>query len=208
VTLAVVGMCACLGAVVRAPVTGILIVFEMTHEFALVPVLMIGALVSQMIGRRLTHENFYEAVLAQDGQHVDRLVPPRSLRTWMELPVARIANFSPIVARDLSSTALEELLARHPYDRFPVVENDRLAGIVTRREAAAAAAAQRPPALEPAVTCRPGTPLREVADLIVTSPSGLLVIQDEVGATGRVIGVITMHDILRAQKMFARDQGD
>jgi CIC family chloride channel protein len=207
VTLAVVGMCACLGAVVRAPVTGILIVFEMTHEFALVPVLMIGALVSQMIGRRLTHENFYEAVLAQDGQHIDRLVPPRSLRTWMELPVARIANFSPIVARDLSSTALEELLARHPYDRFPVVENDRLAGIVTRREAAAAAA-QRPPALEPAVTCRPGTPLREVADLIVTSPSGLLVIQDEVGATGRVIGVITMHDILRAQKMFARDQGD
>ena len=36
-TLAVVGMSACLGAVVRAPVTGILIVFEMTHEFSIVP---------------------------------------------------------------------------------------------------------------------------------------------------------------------------
>jgi CIC family chloride channel protein len=46
-TLAVVGMSACLGAVVRAPVTGILIVFEMTHEFSLVPALMVGALVSQ-----------------------------------------------------------------------------------------------------------------------------------------------------------------
>ena len=36
-----VGMSACLGAVVRAPVTGILIVFEMTHEFSLVPALMV-----------------------------------------------------------------------------------------------------------------------------------------------------------------------
>jgi CIC family chloride channel protein len=52
VALAVVGMSACLGAVVWAPVTGILIVFEMTHEFALVPVLMIGALVSQAVSRK------------------------------------------------------------------------------------------------------------------------------------------------------------
>ena len=42
-TLTVVGMSACLGALVGAPVTGILIVFEMTHEFSLVPALMIPA---------------------------------------------------------------------------------------------------------------------------------------------------------------------
>ena len=42
ITLAVVGMSACLGAVVRAPVTGILIVFEMTNEFYLVPALMLA----------------------------------------------------------------------------------------------------------------------------------------------------------------------
>ena len=68
--LAVVGMSACLSAVVRAPVTGILIVFEMTHEFALVPALMIGALASQMIARRFTRQNFYEQVLVDDGQTV------------------------------------------------------------------------------------------------------------------------------------------
>ncbi len=44
--LSVAGMSACLGAVVRAPATSILIVFEMTHDFALVPLLMFGALVS------------------------------------------------------------------------------------------------------------------------------------------------------------------
>jgi len=30
-------MSACLGAAVQAPVTAILIIFEMTHQFALVP---------------------------------------------------------------------------------------------------------------------------------------------------------------------------
>ena len=205
VTLAVVGMCACLGAVVRAPVTGILIVFEMTHEFALVPALMIGALVSQFVSRKMTHENFYEAVLAQDGQHVERLVPPRSLRTWMELPVARIANFTPFIARSLALDDVREFLDTHVHERFPVVTDQGLQGVLTRHEGKRALDSVQPPVLEPAVCCRPDSTLREVADLIVSSPSGLLVLQDEVGPQGRVIGVITLHDILRAQKMFASD---
>ena len=208
VTLAVVGMSACLGAVVRAPVTCILIVFEMTHEFALVPALMVGALVSQIVGRRMARENFYEAVLAQDGQHVEQLVPPRSLRTWMELPVARIANFSPLVVHDLAADPLRGFLAEHPHDRFPVVNDGGLQGVLTRREADVALAEGRLPHLELVVACRPDTSLREVVDLVVGSPSGILVLQDEVGPQGRVIGVVTMHDILRAQKNFARDQQD
>ncbi len=205
VALAVVGMCACLGAVVRAPVTGILIVFEMTHEFALVPVLMIGALVSQIISRRLAHGNFYEAVLAQDGQHVDRLVPPRSLRTWMELPSARIANFSPLVITDLEAGALQSFLAGHAHDRFPVITNGRLAGVLNRREATEALAAGRRPELEPAVTCPLAASVREIAARIVESPSGLVIL---VGKNGGVNAVITLHDILRAQVGFANNQQD
>jgi len=60
-------MSATLGAVVRAPVTGVLIVFEMTHEFGLVPALMIGALVSQTISRKMLKHSFYDALLKQDG---------------------------------------------------------------------------------------------------------------------------------------------
>ena len=75
-TLIVVGMSACLGAVVGAPVTGILIVFEMTHQFALVPVLMIGALVSQAISRKMNRQNFYDALLTQDGHQLEHVRPP------------------------------------------------------------------------------------------------------------------------------------
>lgn len=189
----------------RAPVTGILIVFEMTHEFALVPVLIVGALVSQIISRRMSHENFYEAVLAQDGQHVERLVPPRSLRTWMELPSARIANFSPLVISDLTQDALRKITTEQPHSRFPVVLEGRLCGVLTRVEALNALKESRPPAFEPAVTCLPSTFVRDVANKIVDSPSGLIVLIDQ---PGNVIGVITMHDLLRAQMNFANNQQD
>jgi H+/Cl- antiporter ClcA len=53
------GMSACLGAVVRAPITSILIVFEMTHQFAFVPLLMIGTIASQATSHLLCSKNFY-----------------------------------------------------------------------------------------------------------------------------------------------------
>ncbi len=206
VTLAVVGMCACLGGVVRAPVTGILIVFEMTHEFALVPALIIAALVSQAISRRITPHNFYEEVLAQDGQHVERIVPPRSLRTWMELPAARIANFSPVLASDLAPEALRTLFASHRHERFPVVADGVLLGVVERRAAEAALKGDLPAPIEPVASCVAETPLREVQAKLIESPGQLAVVLDKAGPEGRVVGVVTLHDLLRAEMLFAKEQ--
>ena len=120
-TLAVVGMSACLGAVVRAPVTGILIVFEMTHEFSLVPVLMIGALISQAISRRLTRANFYDAILEQDGHKLEKLLPPRDLQSWQKLPVSAIANFQPVMLNSLEPVEVEKILKAHAFGCFPVM---------------------------------------------------------------------------------------
>ncbi len=206
ITLAVVGMCACLGGVVRAPVTGILIVFEMTHEFALVPALIIGALVSQAVSRLVSKHNFYDEVLEQDGQHVTRIVPPRSLRTWMELPVARIANFSPVVATDLEAETLRTMLAAHRHDRFPVVIDGMLQGVIERRETETALSAGHPPRIETAGTCTAETTLRDVQQLLVEASGQLVLVMDQPGDSGRVIGLLTLHDILRAEMLFAREQ--
>ncbi|HTX65009.1 MAG TPA: chloride channel protein [Opitutaceae bacterium] len=197
VTIAVVGMSACLGAVVRAPVTSILIVFEMTHEFPMVPVLILGALVSQAISRRFNRYNFYDAILAQDELNVERIVPPRDLRAWQETPVSRIANFRPVVADDLGAAALRHLLDSHPQERFPLVQAGQLQGILTRRAAEAALAGGEPPAIEPAHTCRRDTPIREVQGKLIESPSQIVVIVG--GEQEHVIGLVTLHDLLRAE---------
>ncbi len=125
-TLAVVGMSACLGAVVWAPVTGILIVFEMTQEFSYVPALMLGALVSQTIARRMNTHNFYDALLEQDGHRIEHVRPPRDLQSWEQFPVSAIANFQPVIISSLAEAELRKMLAAHPYRQFPVVLENKL----------------------------------------------------------------------------------
>jgi chloride channel protein, CIC family len=195
--LAVVGMSACLGAVVRAPVTGILIVFEMTHEFSLVPALMLGALVSQAISRKLNRHSFYEEILVQDGHRLEHVIPPRDLRSWQQLPAAAVANFHPVMATELTFGAMQKLLRAHPYQRFPVVLNRTVAGILTRKEAEAALAAKRPPGLEPVVTCLRKDSIAELQARLIESNSLIVVLLDRPG--GQMLGVVTLHDLLRAQ---------
>lgn len=202
VTLAVVGMSACLGAVVWAPVTGVLIVFEMTHEFALVPALMIGALVSQTISRRLNRHNFYEALLDQDGHRIEHVRPPRDLQSWQQLPVSAIANFQVVAAEDLGRAALQDLLKQQPYHRFPVLQAGRLAGILTRKEAEAVAAGKSPPKLEPATTCWRGQTIRELQQLLIESTTQCVVVLDR--EDGKVVGLVTLHDLLRAEVNLAQ----
>jgi CIC family chloride channel protein len=200
ITLAVVGMSACLGAVVGAPVTGILIVFEMTHEFSLVPALMLGALVSQMIRRKMNRENFYDALLTQDGNHVDRMRPPRDLQSWNHLPVSAIANYHPVTAEDITPKGLQALL-KHPYEKFIVVKNDRLEGILTRLEIETALRSNRTPRIEPAVTCLRNDTVGDLQKRLVESSTQLVVLLSE--PQGKVLGLITLHDLLRAQNAMA-----
>ncbi|MGO9586984.1 MAG: chloride channel protein [Limisphaerales bacterium] len=196
-TLIVVGMSACLGAVVGAPVTGILIVFEMTHQFALVPVLMIGALVSQAISRKLNRQNFYDALLTQDGHQLEHVRPPRDLQSWQQLPMSAIASFQPVTLRSLDVAEIQAVLKAHPYQRFPVEQNDRLAGILTRKEAGLALAENRAPKLERATTCLREQTIRDLQHLLIESASQFVVVLDR--PDGKVIGLVTLHDLLRAE---------
>ncbi len=199
--LTVVGMSACLGSVVRAPVTGILIVFEMTHEFSLVPALMIGALVSETISRRLNRLSFYDSLIRQDGHQIEHVKPPRDLFGWMQCPVSAIAHFQPVVVSALTPDHLAQVLKAHPYQRFPVATNGTLAGILTRKEADAALAERRTPRLEQAVTCLPYQTVRELQSQLINSTELMVVLLNEPG--GKILGLVTLHDLLRAEMSFA-----
>ncbi len=198
ILLAVVGMSSCLTAVVRAPVTGILIVFEMTHDFAVVPPLMIAALVSRAIATRLSKHSLYDALLEQDGIGIDQVVPPRDLRAWQDSPVSRIANFRPALSREQTSEGLRALLGSSEYERFPAVDNaGRLLGILTRAEAQAASSEDRLPRLVPAPTCRREDSVRDAQVKLIESRTGMIVLV--AGVDERVIGILTLHDLLRAE---------
>lgn len=204
IVLGVVGMSACLGAVVGAPVTGILIVFEMTHEFSLVPALMLGALVSEGLRRVFSPHNFYEAILLQDGHQLEQVIPPRDLVDWQQLPVSAIANFKPVVIESWETADLRQALEQHPYSRFPVVRAGEFCGILARGEALASMRENRAPRLSAAAAIAPNKTIRDAQTLLLESEHSMLAVREE--GSGRMIALLTLHDLLRAQLAFAESK--
>src|SRR5208283_72626 len=69
---ALVGMGAVFAGIVRAPMTSVLMIFEMTQDYAVIVPLMIANLVSLFIASRLQHAPIYEALAVQDGIHLPK----------------------------------------------------------------------------------------------------------------------------------------
>ncbi len=67
---ALVGMGAVFAGIVRAPMTSVLMIFEMTQDYAVIVPLMIANLVSLFIASQLQREPIYEALAVQDGIHL------------------------------------------------------------------------------------------------------------------------------------------
>jgi chloride channel protein, CIC family len=69
---ALVGMGALFAGIIRAPMTSVLMIFEMTQDYAVIVPLMIANLVSLFVASRLQEEPIYEALAVQDGIHLPR----------------------------------------------------------------------------------------------------------------------------------------
>ena len=67
---ALVGMGTAFAGIVRAPMTSVLMIFEMTQDYAIIVPLMISNLVSLFISSRLQRTPIYEALAIQDGIHL------------------------------------------------------------------------------------------------------------------------------------------
>ena len=195
--LAATGMSACFGAVVRAPFTAILMIFEMTHQFGMVPALMLGTLISQIVARLAGHSNFYEEVLVQDGHEIHKIAPPRDLSAWHNMPVSTVASKRIVAINSLAPDALRDVLAKHSYRCFPVILDGALQGIVTRTEVQHALAHGGVPQMEKPVVCLAQQSLQEVEPRMIESSAGLFLVTEKVG--GPVMGVFTLHDLMRAQ---------
>jgi len=69
---ALVGMGAVFAGIVRAPMTSVLMIFEMTQDYAVIVPLMIANLVSLVVSSRLQRQPIYEALAVQDGIHLPK----------------------------------------------------------------------------------------------------------------------------------------
>ncbi len=202
ILLASVGMSACFGATVRAPLTALLMIFEMTNSFAVVPALMIGTVTSQALVRLWGGKwNFYEAALEQDGHEAHDVNPPRDLQSWQQQPISLILNKRPVAVVDRSPQALRDFMVEHRFKAFPVVEEGRYVGVLRRSAMLEAVRHEREPLLDKASLCEEHEPIREVVERMLRDSSDVAIHVDP--ATGAVCGIVTLHDIFRAQSRAA-----
>jgi CIC family chloride channel protein len=104
---ALVGMGAVFAGIVRAPMTSVLMIFEMTQDYAVIVPLMIANLVSLFIASRLQHEPIYEALAVQDGIHLP------SAKTRQRLGRRLVGK----TMRAASQLLPAEITVREAYDR-------------------------------------------------------------------------------------------
>ena len=89
---AVVGMGAVFAGIVRAPMTSVLIVFEMTGGYGLVLPLMIANMSAFALARHWRHTPIYEALLAQDGIKLPHGTKPLDPPAAAQLPAAEFVQ--------------------------------------------------------------------------------------------------------------------
>ena len=175
--LTIVGMSACLGAVVRAPITSILIVFEMTHDFGLVPPLMLAALVSQTVSRSLCKENFYNQFLKDSGIHLETASSLRAQASWRNRRISAFANFDVPFLKSLDKDEIREQLNQYPDDLFPLLDADNQpSALLTRSELENLLAFNHKPKLHSPILVYPDQTMQDVEHLLEKANLNTLVL--------------------------------
>jgi chloride channel protein, CIC family len=130
---ALVGMGAVFSGIIRAPMTSVLIIIEMTSGYSLILPLMIANMTAYGLARHLRPTPIYEALLEQDGIHLrDKAVMDVLEGITLDQVItrgAKLITFAPaVLARDI-------LRAGGAQEVYPVVDAvGKLVGLVTSEE--------------------------------------------------------------------------
>jgi len=124
----IVGMCGVFTAVMRAPLTGIFLIAEVTGGYVLLVPLMIVSAVSWFVARRLEPESIYRKVLVEG--HL--LYDDRDKAVLQRLPVRlNVERNYPELRAEEPLSRLNELVEERPCEVFPVLDGDRrLVGVL------------------------------------------------------------------------------
>jgi CIC family chloride channel protein len=201
---ALVGMGAVVAGATNAPITGILIVFEMTNDYAIVLPLMLTTVICHHIARRLEPDSLYSGWLRRRGERIEQGADRGLL---MGLRVGDAYERSPQFFRaDASLATLLQHLKPGEQTTFPVVDADRsLLGVVTMAELGQLA--RDHPQLSglliaadvagPTETVTPADTLLEATRRLGTRGASALPVVERPGGL-RLIGLLTRSHVLAA----------
>ncbi|HEY7543250.1 MAG TPA: chloride channel protein, partial [Blastocatellia bacterium] len=129
---ALVGMGAVFAAVIRVPITSILLIFEMTYNYEIILPVMIANALAYAVASRLSPLSIYEAFLFQDGIHLGHAPKTDAL--------ARVTAAS-VMTRDVVTlpddfTVAEALdvVGKLEFNGYPVMNDGTMVGLITTND--------------------------------------------------------------------------
>jgi CIC family chloride channel protein len=138
---ALVGMGAVFAGIVRAPMTSVLMIFEMTQDYAVIVPLMIANMVSLFIASRLQHAPIYEALAEQDGIHLPSAKTRQRLGRRLVRKTMRAA--SQLLLAEITVREAYEQVRSSEFRTWLVTDRRGVVGVIDRsrleRELAAGA---------------------------------------------------------------------
>lgn len=204
----VVGMGAVFAAAARAPITAVIIIFELTGDYQIVPPLMFAIVVATALANALTRDTIYTLKLRRRGIEIDHPQQPRLMRV---IPVSEAMGRAPRPLRP--EQPLDEILARFASERngaLPLLDDDdSLIGVVNAVEVEQALArngtdtpsarglAREAPRLHASDSLEDAVMLLGADDA-----EGLAVVSED----GELIGWLTHRRLLRAYRRHAASE--
>jgi CIC family chloride channel protein len=194
---ALVGMGTLFAGIIRAPMTSVFMIFEITQDYQILVPLMVANLLSYEISRHYQPAPVYHALLQQDGVHLPAASTRGAPRVWTAGEVMGSgALFIP--ADSPVEDALQTARAKGK-PAYLVGTHDNLLGIVTPERLAEAVGSGRgsEPVLsildETLIHAHPDHPLEVVLQRLAQSGGLLPIVSRE--RTRTLEGIVTIDDI-------------
>jgi CIC family chloride channel protein len=199
---AIVGMAAVFGAAAQAPLTAIIIIFEMTGDYHIILPLMASTVIAAWLYRAFNVDSIYtlklrkRGIAYREGQDLDIMTTTRVASAMTH----RLLSVPP----GLSIRTFRLEVARNQHRWFPVVNNgDELVGVITAQDATRAAeGGEEDGPLEKYMTreivsVTPLDSLHEVVRRFGVRDLGHLPVVDPANPR-RLVGIISRAHVLRA----------
>jgi len=204
---ALLGMGVFFAAVIRCPLTSILIIFEMTRNYSIILPLMAGNMIAYAIAVKLRPISIYDALLLQDRISLKRMPSYRGERDWRNLPVSTIMTYDVIglESDETVDATLKGTIKDQRHHAYPVVTKEsKLIGMITRHEIQEAKHLGRNVAISELLASRrivsvfPDTSIRDAANTMVLGEVEQAPVVSKKDPQ-KLVGIITLHDIARQQ---------
>ena len=207
---ATIGMGAVFAGAARAPITSIIILFEMTRDYMIILPLMTASVISTLLTRQLTRETIYTAKVHRLGIEL-RAIEERDIMETIRVGEVMTSDF-PTVSPEMTCRELITLLEETGHHGFPVVDKEgHLCGVVSLTNVRAAMGKQNCDldqtrvmefANKAPVVAYPDQTVRELLRRIgirgfESMPEARIPVVDRQNPH-RLLGVIGRHEIVRA----------